>query len=438
MGVVRTDDRWIGGVCAGLAHRFNLDPLLVRGIVAVTVLVGGFGIVAYGVAWALLPEARDGRIHLQETLAGRFDSAVLGALGMVLAGLIRGDGWMWWGRTPGVFYALSWFAFVAVVITVVVIAATASDRKKASVPYYRASQPMTAPPIAPAVDPAYGYSGPPPVPWTPRPRVHGPGRTTVGVVVAVVLMATAGLLMASRTGHLDAPVALVGAGVCVVLAGLGIVVSGLRGRRSGVLGFIAIITLVVAGPWAVVEASDWPAVNRSTIVINDLRTAERGVTQDVGEIVVDLRYLADLAGERTPTPEPAPSPDVPATPDVPDVPDVPDPPDVPDGAKTDVPEPAKTEGPKDVEPVKEAQALVVPVDVGAGDVTIILPQGVSTRVEVDLGVGEVFWQPAGAVPDHSRGVSVLRTFRTDLTDPDPVLVVRVNMGVGRLTIQSGA
>jgi len=45
----------VGGVCAGLAARMGVEPLIVR-IVAVTVMVaGGAGIILYAVAWWLIP-----------------------------------------------------------------------------------------------------------------------------------------------------------------------------------------------------------------------------------------------------------------------------------------------------------------------------------------------------------------------------------------------
>gem|GEM_PF-365266 len=454
LGLPRTDDRWIGGVCAGLAHRIGVDPLLVRGVVAVSVLVGGFGFVFYGVAWALLPEARDGRIHLQETIAGRFDPALLGALGMVLAGLVRGNGWLWWGQEPQVFQALSWLVFFGVVVTVVVVAATASDRNNlgAPRPSPTAGYPMATP--ADAVYPppsAAGWAPPPPAAgWAPPPppvyRRNGPGRTTVGVVVALVLLATAGLMLASRAGHLDAPVALVAAGVCVVLTGLGIVVSGLRGRRSGVLGFIAIITLVVAGPWAAAEVGWRDHADRTTFMISDLSSAEAGVNADVGEIVVDLRNLP-LAGpavqpEPSPTaPDPSPSPDATepegtgpdsAGPDS-TVPDSTE----PDSTVPDVPAvPTVPAPPQRPETPAATKTIEVPVELGVGTLTIILPEGVSARVNVELGAGQVHWD----ISDHDtvRGASIVHSFSTDPTDYDPPLVVRVNVGVGKVTIKTGA
>jgi phage shock protein C len=52
--------RMIGGVCAGLADHFGWDVTLVRVVVAVfAVITGGAGILAYLVAWALIPEEGD-------------------------------------------------------------------------------------------------------------------------------------------------------------------------------------------------------------------------------------------------------------------------------------------------------------------------------------------------------------------------------------------
>jgi len=52
------EHRMIGGVCAGIAQRYALDPLLVRtGFVALT-LVSGAGLVLYGALWLLMPPPR--------------------------------------------------------------------------------------------------------------------------------------------------------------------------------------------------------------------------------------------------------------------------------------------------------------------------------------------------------------------------------------------
>jgi phage shock protein C len=50
--------RMVAGICAGAAEYFGWDVTLVRVIVAViSVLTGGTGVLAYLVAWAIIPEA---------------------------------------------------------------------------------------------------------------------------------------------------------------------------------------------------------------------------------------------------------------------------------------------------------------------------------------------------------------------------------------------
>jgi phage shock protein C len=49
-------DRMLGGVCAGAADYFGIDVTVVRVIWAVvSVMTGGAGILAYLVAWAIIP-----------------------------------------------------------------------------------------------------------------------------------------------------------------------------------------------------------------------------------------------------------------------------------------------------------------------------------------------------------------------------------------------
>jgi phage shock protein PspC (stress-responsive transcriptional regulator) len=52
----KIEGRWLAGVCAGLADYLGVDPNLIRVVVAVLVLFGGFGALVYVLAWALVPE----------------------------------------------------------------------------------------------------------------------------------------------------------------------------------------------------------------------------------------------------------------------------------------------------------------------------------------------------------------------------------------------
>jgi len=51
------NDRMVAGVCAGVARYFGIDVTMVRVLLVVVCLItGGAGILAYLVAWAIIPE----------------------------------------------------------------------------------------------------------------------------------------------------------------------------------------------------------------------------------------------------------------------------------------------------------------------------------------------------------------------------------------------
>jgi phage shock protein PspC (stress-responsive transcriptional regulator) len=101
-GLVRPDEgRIAAGVCVGLARRLGVDPLLVRGIVVVLAVIGGFGLGLYGLAWLLLPHP-DGRIHAEGALHGVITSGFVGSVVLVVLDLAHSgrDHWTW-GGGPG-------------------------------------------------------------------------------------------------------------------------------------------------------------------------------------------------------------------------------------------------------------------------------------------------------------------------------------------------
>lgn len=50
-----SSDRWIGGVCGGLAHFTDLDSWIWRLLFTLTLLAGGIGFVIYVLFWVLVP-----------------------------------------------------------------------------------------------------------------------------------------------------------------------------------------------------------------------------------------------------------------------------------------------------------------------------------------------------------------------------------------------
>jgi phage shock protein C len=51
-----TDNRWLAGVCGGLAKYFHIDPTLVRVIFVVFALFGLGGVILYLLLWVLIPQ----------------------------------------------------------------------------------------------------------------------------------------------------------------------------------------------------------------------------------------------------------------------------------------------------------------------------------------------------------------------------------------------
>ncbi|WP_188484769.1 PspC domain-containing protein [Cellulomonas carbonis] len=237
-----------------------------------------------------------------------------------------------------------------------------------------------------------GYGGPtrpvpstpatPPVP--PRPPTPGPGATTVGVVLGLGLLTLAALWYARRIDVFDGPPLLTAAAVTVVLAGLGIIVAGLRGRTSGSLGALAIVTVLVAAPAAAVERADWEW-NGTNAGLGEVRStpvtvgeAERGYSVGAGEARIDL---------------------------------------------TDVP--------------LDEGLVEVPVSVGAGDVVVVVPEDAAVVAEVRVFAGEVTWlgeRVASGVGRHQE------TYESPAVQDgaDPQISLDISVGAGQVRVIEGS
>lgn len=338
-GLMRTNERWIAGVAGGVAHRFDLDPTLVRCVWVVLSLFAGVGLVLYGLAWALLPEESDGRIHLEEALSGRFNAGLAGAIGMTIIGMSTfGSGFIpnWYVHEAGIAAAL-WplFWLGLFILGIVFLIRRAQDRrarrKAARGP--RGPQPWQAPApgaaqtpgsrpgvqaggFASAWDssapgsgtPAFNQSAggqswqsrsyrqrppyqPMPMPVRPaRPRRPGPGSSLSLAVLGLGLLTAAGVWYATATHHLgllQGQFLLIG--ILVALLGAGIVVSGLRRRHGG--------WMTVLG-WPVLFVVAIPALATASIVPTSLARMPFGVITDsatFGSTTVTWKELASSA-----------------------------------------------------------------------------------------------------------------------------------------------
>ncbi|MBJ7331916.1 MAG: PspC domain-containing protein, partial [Solirubrobacteraceae bacterium] len=91
------DDRVIGGVCAGVARRLSLDPLVIRIAAVVLVLVGGAGALLYLAGLLLIPDERTGTTlgGGDDTVRGKLATAT-GIVVLVIAALVFIPGAGFW------------------------------------------------------------------------------------------------------------------------------------------------------------------------------------------------------------------------------------------------------------------------------------------------------------------------------------------------------
>ena len=322
-GLMRTNERWIAGVAGGVAYRFGLDPVLVRCVWVVLSIFAGVGLVLYGVAWALLPEESDGRIHLEEALSGRFNAGLAGAIGMTIVGMSTlGNGFIptWyidlWGL-PGIaapVWSLFWLGLtvLAVIFAVRFVQNRRGDRNTAPAPQghqpwqttqhgaeqspgnHPGDQSGQAAPGAfpsatgsPSVSdfsapgsgapafnrPANGPSWqnrsyrqhppyqPAPMPARPpRPRRPGPGASTSLVILGLGLLTGAGIWYATATHRVGLLQGqFILIGVLVALLGAGIFISGLRRRHGGWMTVLGWPALFIMAIPALATASVVPS-----------------------------------------------------------------------------------------------------------------------------------------------------------------------------------
>jgi phage shock protein PspC (stress-responsive transcriptional regulator) len=72
----RTDDKWIAGVCSGLADRLGIDPVIVRAGLVLLTLLGGLGVTTYLIAWVFIPNKKE-EIVAQQAFRDRDGSSIV-------------------------------------------------------------------------------------------------------------------------------------------------------------------------------------------------------------------------------------------------------------------------------------------------------------------------------------------------------------------------
>lgn len=419
-GIQRGQDRWIGGVASGIAHRLGVDPLIVRGVFIVLSIFAGIGVLLYGIAWALLPEP-DGRIHVQEAGAGRWSTGMTGALITTVLGFpSMGTGFWGWERNGfgGFFWTVFWIAGAVYLIYYLsqrdkatngaptmntstdAGAAAGGTAFSATSPVGTSSPAYGTPTYKPGQftgglysggqydggAPGSGGYGPTPPygggyggPSAPAPKAPnlGPGAPAVAVTAGMALLVGGGIkaLEALNVTNLgDATNAVVWASGAAVL-GLGILIAGLRGRTSGILGFFAVVALIIGGIFNVVPNGDRFRFQDANWNPASIEQAREGFDITGGSGTADLTRL-----NLTP----------------------------PLGAD-----------------------VVIPMDVTASNLTVIIPDTVPVEIRADMTLGNL----NEGSQNHGGMTSQQSNYNTD--KPGAALILEIDGTMSNITIQEG-
>jgi phage shock protein PspC (stress-responsive transcriptional regulator) len=283
------EGRHIAGVAGGIARHFDVDPLLVRVILVVSVFFGGSGGIVYVAAWLLVPEdgAEDGLIPVGPPAR----NLLLWIAGGIAAISLLGDAF---GDT-----SIPWF-WLAVLGVVALWYANRDkwSRKRGGPlpPPDAASAEAAASPTARTDAPA-GQTRYLPAPWAPgtydptaplQParRRRPPLLFGRAVAVAALVMGILGLI--DVAGWAPVPTSAYPAALLAVFGGF-LVLGAFWGRAGGLI-FLGLIALV-ALPLTMVDLSNLDAGRSVEIHPRTVTALESSYVVNVGEIVVDLSAI---------------------------------------------------------------------------------------------------------------------------------------------------
>ncbi len=214
-----SSDRVFGGVCGGLGRYWNVDPVVLRVLFGVSLLLGGFGLFAYLAMWWLVPDdtAPDtASVNPSWLMVG------LGAIAAMIAGLI-GLGLLFSDGGSGILLG----GLIAGVVVWIVLSQRSAGQPAAQ-----------APP-----EPGYAYGGTTgysPLTQAPQPPAPPRERSYLGLIGLCAAIAATGFAMLVS----DNPVTVLAAGLLVL--GVTMVIGAFRGRARWLLVFAAPLLMLVA------------------------------------------------------------------------------------------------------------------------------------------------------------------------------------------------
>jgi hypothetical protein len=208
-------------------------------------------------------------------------------------------------------------------------------------------------------------------------RNAGPGAPAVAVTAGLALLVGGGLKALDVANVVDLGTssnAVVWASAAVVL-GLGILIAGLRGRTSGILGFFAVVALIVGGIYSALpngdrfrpQNADWSPVS--------IEQARAGFDITAGTGTVDLTRLA-------------------------------------------------------INPPLRAD-VVVPIDATASNLTVVIPDTVPVQIRADMTMGNL-----NEGSGNHGGMTNQRSYY-NTGKPGETLIVKIDGTFSNVTIREG-
>ena len=337
-------DRYVAGVAGGLGRHFDVDPTVVRVLLAVLTFFGGAGVLVYAAVWLFVPEDGSDRAPIDVGPDSRRVVLVVAAalaLMIVFGSPFLDGSWGWSFPFP--------LLVLALVGVVVLTTRQRRERRAAGPPAPWGTPPATSSPTSPtpsftaapsftatsptSTPPAGGPSAPPqegtamsstqtlpvtpsdrsglpptgggtgqaPPSWMPPPApayVPPPRPRRTGLVLfwptlalIAIALGTLGIVDVSGSVPISAYAAL-----AVGVTGLMLLVGAFVGRPGGLiaLGLVTTLALVVT---SIVGAATGGSTRDEDVRIAPTSTAGLGDTYAIstGTIVVDLSGVRDVA-----------------------------------------------------------------------------------------------------------------------------------------------
>lgn len=315
--LIRTvDDRVVAGVSGGIGRHFGVDPVIFRVVFAVLALFGGLGVLLYGLGWLLMPADDRPAPLAREVLHGRSVGRAIPAIALTAVG-------------TGVFFSYvdNGFdgAFPLLVVAAIILyvcrntarvnterlaaaSAKAGDLGAPAPADAAPPPPATSPPAPPGAEPA--ADGTPLAPGPPKwwrapagknrpPAEPAPRRPRSYLTPATLSLAAVagGIMWWLSTTSVDVSVQVALAVILAVLAG-GLLVGAYFGRgRLLVLPALA-VAAVLSAVAAITVPFDGPS-GEKTVSPDTVASVQSPYRMKFGELRLDLNEL-DFAG-RAPT-----------------------------------------------------------------------------------------------------------------------------------------